>query len=677
MKITMRIHALCFILGIILSATSIRAEEERLWQLHAVDIQAPYAPAPMANGCIGILPQKEPFAVEHVMLNHVFDAASPHVVSRVMRGINPFCLSMKIDNKKVDTSNISDWQQTIDMRRAVHQTSFHTLEKADVSYELCALRNLPYAGLIRVTVQACKDMLLEVRSGMGIPDDYSQSSIRHREMEADGNRMYMLESDATSRFGYRRVASTSSFLFNGEQIKPMYDEATRELFFSIQLKKGETFCFSLVGSVCSSRDFFDPYNEAERQVIYAVHEGEEALMQAHYRLWNELWQGDIRIEGDDDAQRIVRFALFNLYSSCRGGSRLSIPPMGLSLQGYNGHIFWDTELWMYPPMLLLNQDIARSMLDYRFDRLPAARKKALAYGYRGAMFPWESDDSGEEATPTHALTGPFEHHITADIGIACWNYYCVTRDMRWLQREGYPLLKEIADFWASRVTRNQDGSYSIHNVTGADEYANGVTDNAFTNGAASLALKYACQAAEICGEKVPEIWWEIGENIRVLQFENGVTREHSTYKGEMIKQADANLLAYPLGLITDEYRQRQDLEYYAGRIDQKDGPAMSYSVYCVQYARMGEADKAYEMFRRCYEPNLRKPFGVISETPTSNNPYFMTGAGGLLQAVLNGFCGLQITDEGIVQLPSVLPSHWKRVTVTGVGSDKKTYVRER
>lgn len=677
MKITMRIHALCFILGIILSATSIRAEEERLWQLHAVDIQAPYAPAPMANGCIGILPQKEPFAVEHVMLNHVFDAASPHVVSRVMRGINPFCLSMKIDNKKVDTSNISDWQQTIDMRRAVHQTSFHTLEKADVSYELCALRNLPYAGLIRVTVQACKDMLLEVHSGMGIPDDYSQSLIRYREMEADGNRMYMLESDATSRFGYRRVASTSSFLFNGEQIKPMYDEATRELFFSIQLKKGETFCFSLVGSVCSSRDFFDPYNEAERQVIYAVHEGEEALMQAHYRLWDELWQGDIRIEGDDDAQRIVRFALFNLYSSCRGGSRLSIPPMGLSLQGYNGHIFWDTELWMYPPMLLLNQDIARSMLDYRFDRLPAARKKALAYGYRGAMFPWESDDSGEEATPTHALTGPFEHHITADIGIACWNYYCVTRDVRWLQREGYPLLKEIADFWTSRVTRNQDGSYSIHNVTGADEYANGVTDNAFTNGAASLALKYACQAAEICGEKVPEIWREIGENIRVLQFENGVTREHSTYKGEMIKQADANLLAYPLGLITDEYRQRQDLEYYAERIDQKDGPAMSYSVYCVQYARMGEADKAYEMFRRCYEPNLRKPFGVISETPTSNNPYFMTGAGGLLQAVLNGFCGLQITDEGIVQLPSALPSHWKRVTVTGVGSDKKTYVRER
>lgn len=673
----MRIRTLCLVLGILLSVAVVKADEESLWQLEAVDIHAPYAPAPMANGSIGILPQKEPFKVEHVMLNHVFDAAAPHVVSRVMRGINPFCLSVKIDGEAVDTSNISSWHQIIDMRRAIHRTDLSALNKANISYELCALRNLPYAGLIHVRIQARKNMMLEVRSAMDIPDDYAKSAVRYREMEAEGHPMYMLESDATSRWGYRRVAATSSFLFEGNLIKPIYDEATHELYFSLSVKEGETFCFSLIGSVCSSRDFLDPFNEAERQVIYAIHEGREALMQAHYRLWNELWQSDVRIEGDNNAQRIVRFALFNLYASCRAGSRLSIPPMGLSLQGYNGHIFGDTELWMYPPMLLLNQDIARSMLDYRFDRLPAARKKALSYGYRGAMFPWESDDSGEEATPTFALTGPFEHHITADIGIACWNYYCITHDMHWLQREGYPLLKEIADFWVSRSSYNPDGSYSIHNVTGADEYANGVTDNAFTNGAASLALQYACRAAEVCGEKVPEAWRKVGENIRILQFENGVTREHATYKGEMIKQADANLLAYPLGLIIDEKRQKQDLEYYAERIDQKDGPAMSYSVFCVQYARMGEAGKAYEMFRRCYEPNLRAPFGVISETPTSNNPYFMTGAGGLLQAVLNGFCGLQITDNGIVQLPSVLPPHWKRIVVTGVGPDKQTYIRER
>ena len=396
----------------------------------------------------------------------------------------------------------------------------------------------------------------------------------------------------------------------------------------------------MAGVICSKRDFVDPYNEFERQITYAIHEGADRLMAFHCQLWNELWQGDIRIEGDDDAQRAVRFALFNLYSFGREGTGLSISPMGLSSQGYNGHIFWDTELWMYPPILLLNQGIAESMVNYRTNRLAAACKRAITHGYRGAMFPWESDDAGEESTPTFALTGPLEHHITADIAIACWNYYCVTHDLHWLRSHGYPLMKAVADFWVSRAERNEDGSYSIRSVVGADEYA-----------------------------------IEVGKNIRILSFANGVTREHATYNGEMIKQSDANLLAYPLGIITDPKIWEKDMEYYTDRIDPKDGPAMSYSVFCVQYVRMGDAKKAYEMFRRCYEPNLRAPFGVIAETATSNNPYFATGAGGLLQAVINGFCGLQITDEGIVQVPSVLPKHWKKVTVTGVGPEKKKFER--
>ena len=171
----------------------------------------------------------------------------------------------------------------------------------------------------------------------------------------------------------------------------------------------------MAGVICSKRDFVDPYNESERQITYAIHEGTDRLMAFHCQLWNELWQGDIRIEGDDDAQRAVRFALFNLYSFGREGTGLSISPMGLSSQGYNGHIFWDTELWMYPPILLLNQGIAESMVNYRTNRLATACKRAITHGYRGAMFPWESDDAGEESTPTFALTGPLEHHITAGI----------------------------------------------------------------------------------------------------------------------------------------------------------------------------------------------------------------------------------------------------------------------
>lgn len=650
-------------------------DDARLWQLTTTDLQSHYVGTPMANGGIGILPWREPFSVKHVILNHVFDADKERGVSRVLKGINPFLLSMSVDGNQVDIQRVSQWKQTIDMKAALHQTEFVADKKLKVSYELCALRNMPYAGMIRVTVKALRDVEMRVATHMEIPDEYITGVREFHDTEADGIKVYMLHAYATSPWRRQQVASSSTFLFDsGTQLIPEYQADVHELQFSKRLKKNEEMSFALVGSICSSRDFLDPHNEAEREIIFAYHEGIEALLSAHTRQWRDLWQGDVVIEGDDEAQRAVRFALFNLYSSCREGSGLSISPMGLSSQDYNGHIFWDTEIWMFPPMLLLNQGIAQSMIDYRIGRLKAARQKAMAYGFRGAMFPWESDDAGEESTPTTALTGPFEHHITADIAIACWNYYCMTQDKKWLEDEGYPLLSAVADFWISRATENADGTWSIRNVVGANEYKHGAIDNAFTNASARLALQYAVKAAAVCGLAPHMQWGKVAEKLMIHRFSNGITKEHLTYNGEMIKQADVNLLGYPLGVISDASQLEKDLAYYADKIDPKHGPAMSFAIFCVQYARMGDAAMAYDMFRRCYQPNQRPPFGVLAETPTSNNPYFMTGAGGLLQAVINGFCGLQITEQGIVQLPSALPKHWKKVVVKGVGPSKREYV---
>lgn len=110
--------------------------------------------------------------------------------------------------------------------------------------------------------------------------------------------------------------------------------------------------------------------------------------------------------------------------------------MGPSGLGYNGHVFRDAELWMFPPLLALQPAMARSMLDYRFKRLAQARQNAFSHGYRGAMFPWESASEGQETTPVWALTGPFQQHITADIGWAFWKYYQVTGDLAWLRKRG-------------------------------------------------------------------------------------------------------------------------------------------------------------------------------------------------------------------------------------------------
>ena len=580
---------------------------------------------------------------------------------------------MKVDGQVVDGTHISGWEQCILLKEALHQTRFVYANKLEVSYNICALRSMPYAGLVQVKVKALAPVDLSVENGAEVPDEYLQPRIQRKSIQDYGLHLKLLRTSALTRHRNLQVSATSAFIFENDT--KVEESDNKRNIFTKYLKTGEDFSFALLGAVCSQRDFIDPCNESDREVIYGAKEGVDRLMDLHLEQWNELWKGDIQIVGDDEAQRAVRFALYHLYSSARSGSRLSIPPFGLTSQGYNGHIFWDTEFWMFPPMLFLNQGIARSMMDYRTDRLKPACQRAFSYGYRGAMFPWESDDVGEESCPTFALTGPFEHHISADIAIATWNYYCMSRDIRWLREDGFPLMEQVAEFLVSRAEQNEDGSYSICNVVCADEYAEGVDDNAFTNAAARCALQDASKAAALCGIKAPVSWNAVAKGLRIPKFSDGVTREYEGYDGQIIKQADANLLAYPLKAITRPEEIKRDLLYYEPKID-KSGPAMSYSVLALQYARLGDGEKAYELFVRSFRPNQLPPFGVISEGAGGTNPYFTTGAGGLLQMVINGFCGLDLTDNGIKQLPSALPKHWKKIIVKGVGPNRRTYVRE-
>ncbi|HEX6227499.1 MAG TPA: glycoside hydrolase family 65 protein, partial [Chryseolinea sp.] len=423
----------------------------------------------------------------------------------------------------------------------------------------------------------------------------------------------------------------------------------------------------------STAHFDDPLNEAERLTVFAKLEGTSRLIQRHNAEWEKLWRHDIVVEGDLQSQKDIRFALYHLYSFAREGTAYSLSPMGLSGLGYNGHVFWDTELWMYPPLLVLQPAIAKSLLEYRFQRLEAARQNAFSHGYRGAMFPWESSDAGTEDTPVWALTGPFQHHITGCIGWAFWKYYQVTKDKTWLRERGYPMLKEVADFWASRVERNGPGRYEINNVIGANEWQENIDNNAFTNAIAIIVLRYATQAAKELSLTADPDWEHVASNIQVLKFPDGTTKENVTYNGEEIKQADVNLLSFPLDFIKDREQIKKDLAYYEPRMSPQ-GPAMGFSVLATLHARLGDTQKAFDIFQRSYKQNEVPPFGVLAETAGGTNPYFATGAGGMLQAVLFGFGALQITNEGVTQLkPPALPSKWRSLELKGIGRDQKDY----
>lgn len=642
------------------------------WHLYANSRENYYGVA-MANGQIGIVTDDTPLKTKEIILNGVYDGSPENGISRIVRGIEFLNLHLAINNQEIKSDNIDNWSQVVSMKEGTSTTSFSFKDYAKIHYTILANRAIPFSAMAIVEIIPNKDIEITVNNYMIVPEELKEAKSQFRVLKDNQYMMPVFGTTAKTLTGKYTVAASTTFLFDGES--EILKQTGNEVGFAKKLLKGKKYRFAVAGGICTSKDVTDPLNESERQPIFALQEGIDKLLNRHKQAWAELWKtGDIQIEGDLDAQQRVRFALYNLYSYIRPDTRQSIAPMGLSSQGYNGHIFWDTELWMYPTLLALQPDMAKSCLDYRSDRLQKAKQKAFIYGYKGAMYPWESDDTGEEATPTWALTGIFEQHITADVSIAFWNYYSYTQDKSWLKKE-WSVLKETADFWVSRVVKNQDDSYSILNVVGADEYAQHIDDNAFTNASAIESLKNTIKAATLLNEPVNPKWIDVSEKL-VIHNENGITQNYKGYKGQIIKQADVNLLAYPLHVITDKVQIEKDLEYYAEKIDKKDGPAMASGVLSVLYARLGDREKAYSYFVKSYLPNSRPPFGVFSESANSNNPYFATGAGAMLQAVIYGFGGVEQTDSGLKYNKGLLPKQWKSLKIIGIGVDNKTITIE-
>jgi len=654
------------------------------WRITADKIDpANYYGETVANGMIGLVSSPTPFQLKNVVLAGAYDQYGRGRVSNFLNSFNLLDMYLEVDGHRLNAQDARNFRQELDMRRAALTTTFDYQDKATISYTYYALRQLPFTVLLDVSIVAKKDVALTAASVMDAPDALRDVQNYYNEIDRPHATLSLLTSSAKSPTGKLLLCASTSFLFeepHGQEpriIHEMWDNNMHLMKFSKALKAGQTYAYAVAGSSITSAHHPDPLNEAERLTIFARLEGRQRLLDFHTKAWKELWQSDIELTGDAQAQQDIHSMLYHLYSFSRAGTDYSPSPMGLSGLGYNGHVFWDADLWMFPALLVLHPDIAKSLVEYRFRRLDLARRNAFAHGYQGAMYPWESADSGVEETPVWALSGPFEHHITADVALAAWQYYSVTQDKAWLREKGWPILSATADFWASRVERNGPGHYDIKNVVAADEWAENVDNNAFTNAAAQVNLRNATAAARLLGLPANPDWLHVAQNIPILKMPDGVTQEHATYHGEGIKQGDVNLLAFPLNVITTPAQIRKDLEYYSARVPNEGTPAMTQAIFALLYSRLGDGAKAQHFFQDAYLPNLLPPFRVIAETKGGTNPYFATGAGGVLQAVLMGFGGLDITPTGIAQRKTALPTGWQSIRITGVGPQRKTYSNSR
>jgi trehalose/maltose hydrolase-like predicted phosphorylase len=438
--------------------------------------------------------------------------------------------------------------------------------------------------------------------------------------------------------------------FETDQVQSVGVQAT------FDVEAGSTYTVTKYVGVASSQDCEDPLSAARAAVAAAADTGYRDLLAEHKAAWDDLWRADIEILGDPVLQLQVRASMFYLLESTRAGVNWSLSPCGLSGDGYNGHVFWDTETWMYPALLAQHPDIAAGMNTYRQQRLAAAQEYATRTGFEGARFPWESALHGDEQTPPGWEMGDLEHHITADIALAHWQYYLATGDRDWLAEKAWPVLKGAAEFWASSAVPNDAGGYDIKQVMGPDEYHFPVDNSVYTNVAAAETLRIATRAAKLVGVAAAPEWDRVADGLKVPYDEDlGIHPQYDGYDGDTIKQADVVMLQYPWEHPMPAEVARNDLDYYVPRTD-PDGPSMTDSIHSIAHAALGTpGSAAYDFMRRSVDPFIRGPFNQFAEGRHGGAFTFTTGQGGFLQVFLYGFTGMRWREDRLRLDPTLPP----------------------
>jgi len=453
-----------------------------------------------------------------------------------------------------------------------------------------------------------------------------------------------------------RLATSDDVAASASRVDQTTDQSVGQQM-SFPVTAGRRYTFTKYVGVATSQTTGTPTTAALGQADAAAARGFFPLVAANDKAWAALWSGRVDVLGDPALASVVNASEFYLWSSTRAGVDWSISPAGLSSNGYNGHIFWDAETWMYPALLAQHPDLAAGINAYRGERLPAAQEHATATGYHGARYPWESALDGTEQIPppTSVFTeGLYEQHITADIALAQWQYYLATGDRRWLARQGWPVLSAAAAFWASRVTAGADGTLHIDGVTGPDEESPDVDDEVYTNVAARTTLLDASRAARVLGVAAPADWARVAAGIVVPGGPaHRIPPEFSGYDGGLIKQADVTLLEYPWAFTMAPGVAQDAVDYYAPRTD-PNGPSMSDAVNSIDTAALGGPGcAAYVFTQRSEQPFIRDAFDQFSETRTGGVLTFMTGIGGFLQEFIYGYSGLRWDTDAVRLAPSL------------------------
>jgi len=697
----------------------------------------------VGNGYLGVrgFPE-EPFDAGPsdgaIYVAGLFDESGADGIPSLVPAVNFLSVEILLDGAalRMTPGGVREYRRVLDMKRGLLRRSFvHVAERRSTRLDFERFASLAEPHLAGQSVAVTPldwSGPVEVRLWVGGPPPAGPLGERLRPVHGrhmGRQRILLVAETAGSRIRLAHACRAGAWVRQAAPPRPghLTDGARLGLAYRAVLECCQRAVFERLVTTYTSRD---PETTSVERCCLGDLTGPDgsaygAQRRRHVRRWAERWRrADVAIDGPADDQRAIRFAVFQLVAACpQRDPSVSIAAKGLTGPGYRGHVFWDTEIFMLPHFLWTHPGSANRLLTYRWLLLDGARRKARQAGYAGAMFPWESAESGEETCPSHVpdpktgrpvrvLTGRLQHHVSADVVYAAWQYVRVTGDDHFRERQFLALAVETARFWASRARFNpRRRRYDIRDVIGPDEYHEHVDNNAYTNHLAAWNLRLAADEAErmravhargrllgqlAVGDEEIARWRALaGAMFLPAPGDDGLIEQHEGFfrleqadprelssvtspnpesvrmrkvrRCQVLKQADVLMLLALMGERFGPPVKRRNWDYYEPRTTHDS--SLSPAVHSLVASDLGLTRKAYEYFRRSALLDLDDTMGNTAAG------LHLAAMGGTWQAVVAGFAGLRVGDDGRPRVRCALPGAWRRLR-TCVQCRKRWYVIE-
>lgn len=690
----------------------------------------------LGNGYLAIRSSEEEAYVGEVRDTFVagtFNAFDENEVTELPNVPDMLGMNFQLNGKKLSLiqGEVSEYSKRLNLKTGELTRQF-IWEKGDVKVKFTFRRFVSKARrhffASQVTLENLTDQHLSIKIRSGINGQISNEGSQHftdgEKGLMDGRFIQMMPVTSQSKIQF---VQTSEHQFSGATLTESRPETARRGFYmnyafeisanqKVNVEKRSSI-YTSIDNDLTNHDVQYMRQVAVEELMMLETQSFDDLLNESAKEWQKVWnKHPIQIESTDFRDQLaIRFAQYHLHVMTPAhDERMNIGAKGMSGEGYKGHTFWDTEIFMLPYFSFTHPEIAKSLVTYRYLGLDGAHKKAASNGYEGAQYPWEAAwPTDGEVTPvwgaadivtgqaTKIWSGFIEQHITSDVAFGVKQYLDVTGDQEFADEKGYEILVDTAKFWASRLEYNEEKDYyEICDVIGPDEYKEHVNNNSYTNYTAHWNMVYVTEVIEELKHSKPVVYERLAEKFDLPELvallkeraakiflpqptKEGIIPQDDSYLSKTIldltkykeadgvdslfhdynleqvnqmqitKQADVLLLLLLFEGLFEKELKEKNFEYYEPKTTHDS--SLSLSTHAILSADLGKLEQSYNFFKQASNIDM-------GEYMKSSDPGIHAASlGGIWQMIVFGYGGIRIVN-GQLRIEPHLPKEWSRLT---------------